>query len=203
MTMMRQALRRLRPMAGAMVGGGAIIGCAWLQQDSSRCSSGEDTSTGRWAWPAGGAAGGGGGGSGSDLQRACMDHAGQQFEYRIPCAHVQTGSFGFLIYLPEDYGSGTVPEGGWPVIFHLHGGGESENQQGFGPLTAAGVNLLAAVKAHGLPAIAESTISRPNYIVVSPQCPEGGRGWGSAPAQSALTQLADQVLLQCVQRSEP
>jgi hypothetical protein len=81
-----------------------------------------------------------------------------------------------------------------PVIYHLHGGGECEGQQGFGPLTRNGVNLLSAVKAHGLPAIVEE--HAPPCIVVSPQCPQrsgGGRGWGTAAALDALEQLAEAV----------
>ena len=117
---------------------------------------------------------------------------GTQTEHRMACSACQTGSLGFLLYLPSDY---ETSEGPWPVIYHLHGGGECEGQTGFGPLTKDGVNLLSAVKAHGIPAIAEDN-SLP-CVVVSPQCPyqEGGRtrGWGTPTSIAALEQLADMI----------
>lgn len=116
---------------------------------------------------------------------------GTQHECRIPCDACETGSIGFLIYIPKGYSSTGTP---WPVLYHLHGGGESELQEGFGPpLTEDGVNRLSAVKAHGLPAIAEG--SAPACIVVSPQCPKqtAGRGWGTSTSLAALEQLAETV----------
>lgn len=48
-----------------------------------------------------------------------------------------------------------------------------------------GKNTLAAVKAHGLPAIVEANGHAP-YVLVSPQSPAGAGGWGSAAALQAL-----------------
>ena len=173
---MFRATQRLRPILAASAGGGALAGGAWV----ARCDDGA-SSSGRWTWPAGAA-------SGSTLQAAVATaEEGTQFEHRVPCDTVQTGSFGFLIYLPEGYSKG----GPWPVVFHLHGGGENENQAGFGPLTKDGVNLLSAAGGHGLPAIIES-VKHP-YVLVSPQCPQGSRGWGGEPALAACKQLADQL----------
>ena len=81
----------------------------------------------------------------AELSAACEGKAGTQFEHRLPDPSLETGSFGALVYLPTSY---CAAEGGpWPLVFHLHGGGESEGQAGFGPLTADGVNTLAAVRA--------------------------------------------------------
>ena len=80
----------------------------------------------------------------AELSAACEGKAGTQFEHRLPDPSLETGSFGALVYLPAGY---SATEGGpWPLLFHLHGGGESEGQAGFGPLTADGVNTLAAVR---------------------------------------------------------
>ena len=125
----------------------------------------------------------------SQLAAACAGRAGQQFEHRLPHPQLATG-LGFLIYLPVEYDSGAD----FPVIFHLHGGGEGEGQSGEGPLTKDGVNTLAAVKAHGIPAIVEGMGSSAPFVVVSPQCPSGTRGgWQSAEALAALDRLADTV----------
>lgn len=133
-------------------------------------------------------ASGGAGTAGPVLTAVALEATeGSQIEHRIPCAACETGSFGFLLYLPKGYRAGEP----WPVVYHLHGGGESELQQGFGPLTKDGKNLLSAVKAHGLPAIVEG--AAPPCVVVSPQCPKGAGGWGSATALTALEILADLV----------
>ena len=78
----------------------------------------------------------------AELSAACEGKAGTQFEHRLPDPSLETGSFGALVYLPAGYSEGGL----WPLLFHLHGGGESEGQAGFGPLTADGVNTLAAVR---------------------------------------------------------
>jgi predicted peptidase len=128
------------------------------------------------------------GSEGAALTAAALEAPeGSQIEHRISCGSCETGSFGFLLYLPKGYRTGKE----WPVVYHLHGGGESERQQGFGPLTEDGVNLLSAVKAHGLPAIVEG--EAPPCVVVAPQCPKGAGGWGSASALTALETLADLV----------
>ena len=111
--------------------------------------------------------------------------AGSQFEHRLACPYLETGSLGFLLYLPAGYPGA----GGWPVVYHLHGGGEGEQQKGEGPLTSGGLNTLAAVKAHGLPALAEGAGGP--YVLVSPQSPKGSGGWGSELGLRALEDLAE------------
>ena len=112
---------------------------------------------------------------------------GSQIERRMPCAACETGSIGFLLYVPKGFRTG----GPWPVLYHLHGGGESELQGGEGPLTKDAVNMLSAVKAHGLPAIVEGRA--PPCVVVAPQCPKGAGGWGGEAALTALEALADTI----------
>ena len=176
--MFRATHRRLHPILRACTGGAiaAAGGICAQQQQPSQCD--DSSSSGRWVCH-----------PGSELQTACVGKDGTQFEHRVQCSHVQTGSFGFLIFLPEGFSSHS--KGPWPVVFHLHGGGENENQPGFGPLTKDGVNMLSAVKGHGLPAIIEPT--KHPFVLISPQCPEGSRGWGGQPALAACKQLADQI----------
>jgi predicted peptidase len=77
----------------------------------------------------------------------------------------------YLLFLPEGYDKG---EKKWPLIFFLHGAGESGND-------------LAKVKVHGPPKIVEQKKDFP-FIVVSPQSPR--LGWNI----DALNGLLDEVV---------
>ena len=67
----------------------------------------------------------------------------------------------YWLALPPE--SEKKPEGGWPVIFFLHGSGER------------GANL-DLVKKHGPPKLVGKTPELNKFIIVSPQCPDG-RWW--------------------------
>lgn len=65
------------------------------------------------------------------------------------------GELGYLLYLPPGYA--TQPDKKWPVVFFLHGRGESGND-------------LEVVKIHGLPKEIDRGQDFP-FIAVAPQCP--------------------------------
>ncbi len=77
----------------------------------------------------------------------------------------------YLVFLPEGYRQAQTR---WPLIFFLHGAGESGNN-------------LVKVKIHGPPKIAETNSAFP-FIVVAPQSP--GRGWNP----DTLNALLDEVI---------
>lgn len=83
---------------------------------------------------------------------------------------------GFLLFLPRDYGKD--PKKKWPMIYFLHGRGESN-----GP--------LSLVKKWGPPRNVETQPKMP-YIVVSPQCPRSEE-WSDARQLDILTGLLDDV----------
>lgn len=111
------------------------------------------------------------------LKAVCVGKDGTQFEHRLPVPALQTGSLGFMVYLPPGYSTASqvprspppaiaarvlapphVPDCStrgaraespppalqdWPVIFHLHGGGEGELQSGEGELTECAPSTAA------------------------------------------------------------
>ena len=82
----------------------------------------------------------------------------------------------YLVFLPREY---RTKGPGWPLIFFLHGRGES-----YGP--------LGLVKKWGPPRIVERDPDFP-YIVVSPQCPRDD-SWSSEKQQSLLWRLLQSVV---------
>lgn len=82
----------------------------------------------------------------------------------------------YLLYLPQDYATGKEK---WPLLFFLHGRGES-----YGP--------LSLVKKWGPPRLVERGEPLP-YVVVSPQCP-GKEAWDQEKQQAALVQLLDHIV---------
>jgi predicted peptidase len=77
----------------------------------------------------------------------------------------KTIKFDYLLSLPPDYNDKADQK--WPLIFFLHGSGESGSD-------------VNQVKKHGPPKIIENTPRSSvatQFIVVSPQCPDAGRGW--------------------------
>ena len=77
-----------------------------------------------------------------------------KFEKQI----VKTLKADYLLYLPKDYGKEAGKK--WPLMFFLHGSGESGDD-------------IEKVKAHGPPKLIAAGKEFP-FIVVSPQSPGGG-----------------------------
>jgi hypothetical protein len=103
------------------------------------------------------------------------------------------GTIGFLLYLPEGYGDDAGQQ--WPVVFFLHGSGESDGRYTRGSLAGGGtydegVNTLQSVAAHGLPHRIAHRGYRPPCVVVSPQAPASALGDWSGPALVSLEALA-------------
>lgn len=82
----------------------------------------------------------------------------------------------YLLYLPEGYGQ---KEKKWPMILFLHGAGERGDD-------------LSLVEIHGPPKIVQSKKDFP-FVVVSPQCPNGG--WWSKQHE-VLISLLDEIIQQ-------
>lgn len=80
----------------------------------------------------------------------------------------------YWLALPPE--SEKKPEGGWPVMFFMHGAGERGAK-------------LDLVKKHGPPKLVGKTKELNKFIIVSPQCPEG-RWWDTV----ALKGLIDHTL---------
>lgn len=83
----------------------------------------------------------------------------------------------YLLFLPKGYDKAGTKK--WPLIYFLHGRGES-----YGP--------LSLVKKWGPPRIVESRPEFP-YIVVSPQCPRS-ESWKQPRQQKILQDLLDEVV---------
>lgn len=80
----------------------------------------------------------------------------------------------YWLYLPAGYKQDEGEK--WPLLLFLHGAGERGDD-------------LAAVKKHGPPKLIEEGKSLP-MIVVSPQCPSGGR-WNAAELAKLVDELAN------------
>jgi pimeloyl-ACP methyl ester carboxylesterase len=78
----------------------------------------------------------------------------------------------YLLYVPKDYAQDANKK--WPVMIFLHGSGER------------GDSLMKVAK-HGPPKLVEAGQDFP-FIIVSPQCREGGR-WVPAQLNDLLTQV--------------
>lgn len=87
------------------------------------------------------------------------------------------GKTGYLLFLPEGYKADGEKK--WPVIFFLHGRGES-----YGP--------LSLVKKWGPPRLVEKNPEFP-FVVVSPQCP-GKDSWNRPTQQKILADLLADVV---------
>lgn len=101
---------------------------------------------------------------------------GKQVEqdFRAPGAKEPTARY--LLFLPKGY---TQADQKWPLIYFLHGRGES-----YGP--------LSLVKKWGPPKIVETNPAFP-YLVVSPQCP-GKESWSQPRQQKILVDLLDEIV---------
>ena len=84
--------------------------------------------------------------------------AGSQAPAKFEKQVVKTLKADYLLYLPKDYGKEADKK--WPVLFFLHGSGESGAD-------------VEKVKAHGPPKLIAAGKEFP-FIVVSPQSPGGG-----------------------------
>jgi len=82
----------------------------------------------------------------------------------------------YLLYLPEGYGQKKKK---WPMVLFLHGAGERGDD-------------LSLVEVHGPPKIVQSKKDFP-FVVVSPQCPNGG--WWSKQHE-VLISLLDEIIQQ-------
>ncbi|HET6274257.1 MAG TPA: prolyl oligopeptidase family serine peptidase [Bacteroidota bacterium] len=107
-------------------------------------------------------------GSAQEWMLATGQHP-QAFEKRI----TKTVSYRFLLYLPKSYGQ--EPQKKWPLVFFLHGSGESGDD-------------IRKVKVHGPPKLVETDAAFP-FIVVSPQN-QVGTSW----SVEGLNALLDEVV---------
>ena len=101
---------------------------------------------------------------------------GKQVGQSLTCAALPGEKFGYLLFLPKDYGSDNRK---WPVMMFLHGSGERGDD-------------LNLVKVHGPPKLVEQRPDFP-FIVVSPQCPKD-RSWNGDVQSHLLAELLDSVL---------
>lgn len=102
--------------------------------------------------------------------------SGKQVEQQFQAKDDEKATCGYQLFLPKGWGFANKE---WPLIFFLHGRGES-----YGP--------LSLVKKWGPPKIADSDPNFP-YIVVSPQCP-GKESWSQARQQKILIGLLDEIV---------
>jgi len=101
---------------------------------------------------------------------------GKQVEQDYVAVGDKTATARYLLFLPKGYGKSDKQ---WPLIYFLHGRGES-----YGP--------LSLVKKWGPPKIVESKPDFP-YIVVSPQCPRK-ESWKQPRQQKILSGLLEDIL---------
>lgn len=118
-----------------------------------------------------------------------LGRGGRQIARSIP------GVIDYQLYLPVNY-STHQPAMGWPVVYHLHGSGESQGRftrgsWANGSTYDEGVNTIESVKAHGIAHDIESR-NLP-FVVVSPQAPAHANGGWSGSAIDALEHLADTI----------
>ena len=79
----------------------------------------------------------------------------------------------YLLALPKDYDQ----KESWPLLLFLHGAGERGDN-------------LDLVKMHGPPKLIEAGNEFP-FIVVSPQCPTGNRGWQAHELSALLDEITE------------
>lgn len=79
----------------------------------------------------------------------------------------------YLLALPKDYDQ----KESWPLLLFLHGAGERGDN-------------LDLVKMHGPPKLIKAGKDFP-FIVVSPQCPTGNRGWQAHELSALLDEIAE------------
>ncbi len=101
---------------------------------------------------------------------------GTQVEQSIVSPALPGEKFGYLLFLPKDYGK---DERKWPVMLFLHGAGERGDD-------------LKLVQVHGPPKLVEQRPDFP-FIVVSPQCAKD-HWWPGDVQQHLLAELLDNVL---------
>ena len=101
---------------------------------------------------------------------------GKQVEQHLVSPALPGEKFGYLLFLPKDYG---IDNRKWPVMMFLHGSGERGDD-------------LSLVKVHGPPKLVEERPDFP-FIVISPQCPKD-QWWPGDVQQHLLAELLDSVL---------
>ena len=101
---------------------------------------------------------------------------GKQVSQSLVSPALPGEKFGYLLFLPKDYG---VDNRQWPVMLFLHGAGERGED-------------LKLVKVHGPPKLVEERSDFP-FIVISPQCPKD-QWWPGDVQQHLLAELLDSVL---------
>ena len=79
----------------------------------------------------------------------------------------------YLLALPKDYDQ----KESWPLLLFLHGAGERGDN-------------LDLVKMHGPPKLIEAGKDFP-FIVVSPQCPTGNRGWQAHELSALMDEITE------------
>ena len=112
-------------------------------------------------------------GIGCSTVSADVPSPGKQVEQELKVSDEQTVPY--LVFLPDDYGKDDKK---WPMIFFLHGRGESN-----GP--------LSLVAKWGPPRMAARGDKLP-YVVVSPQCPRD-ESWPQPRQQAGLLALLEHV----------
>ncbi len=101
---------------------------------------------------------------------------GKQVEQHLVSPALPGEKFGYLLFLPKDYG---IDNRKWPVMMFLHGSGERGDD-------------LSLVKVHGPPKLVAERPDFP-FIVISPQCPKD-QWWPGDVQQHLLAELLDSVL---------
>ncbi|HWB03520.1 MAG TPA: dienelactone hydrolase family protein [Verrucomicrobiales bacterium] len=81
----------------------------------------------------------------------------------------------YLLALPP--ASETKPAGGYPLMLFMHGAGEKGSD-------------LNLVKKHGPPKLVGKSPELNKFIVVSPQCPAGQRGWDVVAMKGLIDHIA-------------
>ncbi len=112
----------------------------------------------------------------SNVLKADEPIPGKQVEQHLVSTALPEQKFGYLLFLPKDYGKDHRK---WPVMMFLHGSGERGGD-------------LNLVKVHGPPKLVESRPDFP-FIVVSPQCPKD-HSWNGEVQTHLLAELLDSVL---------
>jgi predicted peptidase len=103
---------------------------------------------------------------------ADSDQPGRQVSKRAKIQNAKTVELEYLLFLPAGYGDEKAKQ--WPLMLFLHGAGERGSD-------------IKKVAVHGPP---KNVAMHPEFpfILVSPQCPEGGK-WSSETLLALLNQV--------------
>jgi predicted peptidase len=112
------------------------------------------------------------------ISKASSDEPAQGKQVEMELKPTDDSAIPYLLYLPKNF---TSKDAKWPLIFFLHGRGESR-----GP--------LSVVKKWGPPRLVENGADLP-YVIVSPQCPNE-ESWAQPHQQKQLTRLLDHIIRQ-------